>query len=317
MAYVVTGATGHIGNNLVKRLIGLNQKVRILTRRVDESIDNLQAEYKIGDVFNREFLLENINSEDVVIHLAGVIDIKNNKKEQTLRINYEGTKLITDICVEKKVKRYIYFSSVDCIYKENDEEVFEPTKIYPDKFIDNYSHSKSLATEYVMEARTNNDIPINIVYPSAVIGTNDFKPSSIGNVVSDIIDGKMQFGIKGGYNFVDVDDVVNATISIINNELEGDYLLTGTNVTVYELYDKVNAQLNRKKKTMHIPLFIVKLFIPFTPYLSKFVLKTIMENHNYNNQKMIEILKIQPTSFEDTLKKTIKFFEERKKWKKR
>ena len=60
-------------------------------------------------------------------------------------------------------------------------------------------------------------------------------------------------------------------------------------------------------------LFIVKLFIPFTPYLSKFVLKTIMENHNYNNQKMIEILKIQPTSFEDTLKKTIKFFEERKK----
>ena len=132
-------------------------------------------------------------------------------------------------------------------------------------------------------------------------------------IIADIIDGKMQFGIKGGYNFVDVDDVVNATISIINNELEGDYLLTGTNVTVYELYDKVNEQLNRKKKTMHIPLFIVKLFIPFTPYLSKFVLKTIMENHNYNNQKMIEILKIQPTSFEDTLKKTIKFFEERKK----
>lgn len=104
MAYVVTGATGHIGNNLVKRLIGLNQKVRILTRRVDESIDNLQAEYKIGDVFNREFLLENINSEDVVIHLAGVIDVKNNKKEQTMKINYEGTKLITDICIEKKVK---------------------------------------------------------------------------------------------------------------------------------------------------------------------------------------------------------------------
>ena len=192
------------------------------------------------------FLLENINSEDVVIHLAGVIDVKNNKKEQTMKINYEGTKLITDICIEKKVKRYIYFSSVDCIYKENDEEVFEPTKIYPDKFIDNYSHSKALATEYVMEARTNTDIPINIVYPSAVIGTNDFKPSSIGNVVSDIIDGKMQFGIKGGYNFVDVDDVVNATISIINNELEGDYLLTGTNVTVYELYDKVNEQLKKQ-----------------------------------------------------------------------
>lgn len=46
MAYVVTGATGHIGNNLVKRLIGLNQKVRILTRRVDESIDNYKLNIK-------------------------------------------------------------------------------------------------------------------------------------------------------------------------------------------------------------------------------------------------------------------------------
>lgn len=313
MAYVITGATGHIGNNLVKKLIEQNKDVRILTRRVDESIVNLDVEYKIGNVFEYSFLLENINTNDIVIHLAGVIDIKNNKKEQTLKINYEGTKLITDICIQKNVKRYIYFSSVDCIYKEADEEIFEPKQIYPEKFSDNYSHSKALATKYVMDARKNTSIPINIVYPSAVIGTNDFKPSSIGKVVSDIIDGKMQFGVNGGYNFIDVDDVVNSTISIIDNELTGDYLLTGNNITVYELYDKVNAILNRKRKTMHIPLFVVKLFIPFTPYLSKFVLKTILENYNYNNQRMIEILKVEPTQFEETLKKTIKFFEDRKK----
>lgn len=309
MAYIVTGATGHIGNNLIKELIEQKYDVVILARKIDDSIKDLRATYKIGDIFNKTFLEELITKDDIVIHLAGVIDIKNSQKEATLNINYEGTKTIIDVCLEKKVKRFVYFSTVDCIYKENDEEIFEPQAIFPEKFSDNYSHSKALATKYVMECRNKqNNVPINILYPSAVIGKNDFKPSSIGKVIQDIIKGKLQFGVKGGYNFVDVDDIVRATIKVCEKEIEGDFLLTGHNISVYELYDITNRHLGRNKKTFKIPLFIVKLFIPFIPYLSKFVLKTITENHNYNNLKMRNELCVIPVSFDETLDKTIEFF---------
>ncbi len=312
MAYIITGATGHIGNNLIKELIKFNQDVVILARKVDDSIKDLKATYKIGNIFDETFLNDVITSSDIVIHLAGVIDIKNNKREQTLKINYEGTKTITNVCIQKKVKRFVYVSSVDCIYKEANEKIVEPSEIYPEKFSDNYSYSKALATKYVMEIRKSNpSVPINILYPSAVIGKNDYKPSSIGKVVQDIIKGKMQFGIKGGYNFVDVDDVVLATIRLCEKEIEGDFLLTGQYVSVFELYDITNQCLQRKKKTLHIPLFIVKMAIPFIPYLSKFVLKTILENSNYQNQKMIEVLEVKPTPFTDTVMKTIQFFKER------
>ena len=317
MAYIITGATGHIGNNLVKALLRQQEKVVILARKIDRSIEQLNVRYQIGNIFDKKFLESVITSDDIVLHLAGVIDIKNNQKEQTMRINYEGTKTITDVCIEKKVKRYVYFSSVDAIYKGNIptmQKIVEPICMYPEKFQDNYSYSKALATQYVMNQRQNHsDVPINILYPSAVIGANDFKPSSIGKVVQDIIQGKMQFGVKGGYNFVDVDDVVHATIVLCQKEIEGDFILSGIDISVYELYEIVNRHLGRKKKTWKIPLWLVYLCIPFVPYLSRFVLKTINEVHNYDNTKMIEQLSTTPTSFDQTIEKTIQFFQEDQK----
>lgn len=312
MAYIITGATGHIGNNLVKALLQQHEKVVILARKIDRSIEGLDVDYQIGNIFDQQFLENVITSEDIVLHLAGVIDIKNNRKEQTMRINYEGTKTITDVCIQKKVKRYIYFSSVDAIDKENIpamQKIGEPVCMHPEKFRDNYSHSKALATEYVMEQRKQHpELSIHILYPSAVIGANDFKPSSIGKVIQDIIQGKMQFGVKGGYNFVDVDDVVHATLVLCQQEVEGDFILSGVNVSVYALYEIVNQHLGRKKKTWKIPLWLVYICIPFVPYLSRFVLKTINESHNYDNTKMIEQLSTSPTAFDQTIEKTIRFF---------
>lgn len=297
MAYVITGATGHIGNNLARSLIQNHKEVVILTRRMDRAIEGLHAKFIVGDIFDDSFLDNHIREMD-----------------ETYKINYELTKKLVDICMNKNIERFIYFSSVDCIYKKNDEKVVEPEEIFADKFSDNYSHTKALATSYVLKMRRlYPNIKINILYPSAVIGKNDYKPSSIGKVVKDILDRKMQFGVKGGYNFIDVDDVVKATEIVIDKKIDGDFLLTGFPVTIYEFYQIVNKHLGRKKRIWKIPLFVAYLCIPFVPYLSKFVLKTINENYNYDNRKLKDILGLSLTDFDDTIDKTIKFFKEYEK----
>ncbi len=312
MKYIITGSTGHIGNNIARTLINANKEVILLVRRIDESIKGMNATIVKGDVFNKEFLLNNINAGDVVIHLAGVIDIKNNKKEETLKINYEGTKTILDVSIINKASRFIYFSSTDCIDFEKDVEVLEPTNINPDKFVDNYSKSKALATKYVMDVRNaNHNLLINILYPSAVIGINDYKPSSIGKVVIDIINNKMQFGIKGGYNFVDVLDISKALLKLLEVNNNEDYLLTGTYVSIFDFYNIVNKTLNKKKKTIKIPTIIVYPFIPFIPYLSKFVIKTINQKPNFNNQKFKLLLNNDIITFDQTIKNTVDFFKQK------
>ena len=308
MSIVITGSTGHIGNNIARYLAGQNEDIVLLVRRIDKSIEDINAKKVIGNVFDEKFLNENINEGDVVVHLAGVIDIKNNKKEETLKINYEGTKTLLDVSIKNKAKRFIYFSTTDCILK-NDEIIKEPSTMYPEKLLDNYNHSKALATKYVMDKRNENkDIMINILYPSAVIGINDYKPSAIGKVVKDIIANKMQFGIKGGYNFVDVSDISLATYNLLQLKNNEDYLLTGRYVSIIEFYKIVNSVLNKRKTTIKIPLFLVYPFIPFVPYLSKFVIKTINQNPNFDNSKFKDLLNKDITKFEDTIKNTTEFF---------
>ena len=68
MAYVLTGATGHIGNNLARMLTSQNEKVKLLVRKIDESIEGLDVEYIVGNVFDKEFLLKNIEKDDIVIY---------------------------------------------------------------------------------------------------------------------------------------------------------------------------------------------------------------------------------------------------------
>ncbi len=308
MSIIITGSTGHIGNNIARYLAEKNEDIVLLVRRIDKSIEDINAKKILGNVFDKNFLEDNIKEGDVVIHLAGVIDIKNNKKEETLKINYEGTKTLLDVSIKNKASRFIYFSTTDCILKEN-EIIKEPATMYPEKLPDNYNHSKALATKYVMDMRNENkDIMINILYPSAVIGINDYKPSAIGKVVKDIIDNKMQFGIKGGYNFVDVTDISEATYNLLQLKNNEDYLLTGRYVSIIEFYKIVNKVLNKRKTTIKIPLFLVYPFIPFVPYLSKFVIKTINQNPNFDNSKFKDLLNKDITKFEDTIKNTTEFF---------
>lgn len=313
MAFIITGATGHIGNNLVKKLISLNKEVKVLVRKVDKSIENLPIKYAVGNVFDFDFLNNNITSEDIVIHLAGIIDIKNKNKEQVFKINYEGANLLTDICLQKNVKKYIYCSSVDAIEMKKGSLVKEPDQINIDNIKGNYGKSKALATLYVKKImKENPSFNASIVYPSAVIGPNDWKPSAIGKMIQDSIDKKMQFGIKGGYNFVDVDDVVDAIITLAESDFKDDYILSGEIVSVYKMYQLTNQAIGIKRRIPRLPMFLVWLGIPFVPYLSPIVFELLKTNPEYDCSKAIRDLNYQHTNFEKTIEKTVNWFKNKK-----
>ena len=313
MAFIITGATGHIGNNLVKKLISLNKEVKVLVRKIDKSIENLPIKYMVGNVFDFDFLNNNITSEDIVIHLAGIIDIKNKNKEQVFKINYEGANLITDICLQKNVKKYIYCSSVDAIEMKKGSLVKEPDQINIDNIKGNYGKSKALATLYVKKImKENPSFNASIVYPSAVIGPNDWKPSAIGKMIQDSIDKKMQFGIKGGYNFVDVDDVVDAIITLAESDFKDDYILSGEIVSVYKMYQLTNQAIGIKRRIPRLPMFLVWLGIPFVPYLSPIVFELLKTNPEYDCSKAIRDLNYQHTNFEKTIEKTVNWFKNKK-----
>src|SRR5512132_1205059 len=94
--WLVTGATGHIGNVLVRELLKRGEKVRvlILPGECRAPLDGLEVEAVEGDVLNADSLVRAMRGVQGVFHLAGVISIMPGADELVRRVNIEGTKNI-------------------------------------------------------------------------------------------------------------------------------------------------------------------------------------------------------------------------------
>lgn len=122
--FLITGATGLIGSLLVKTLRYLNEKRSINARilavvRSKEKAktilgeENEELSYVICDLAKDELLLE--EACDYVIHAAAVTTSKVMVSDPvgTIRTAIDGTEKLLKLAVEKKVKAFVYVSSME------------------------------------------------------------------------------------------------------------------------------------------------------------------------------------------------------------
>ncbi|MCQ2399816.1 MAG: NAD-dependent epimerase/dehydratase family protein, partial [Clostridia bacterium] len=290
MRFVVTGASGFIGNNLIRYINAVDPTATVVAlcrRPIGRELVGANYVEVVGDLFSEEFLNENINSGDVVVHSAGLIDLTDKLKDESFKVNVDLTKLICDVSAKKHVKKFVYVGSVDGIYKEGDGKVEEPTEFFPDKIEGNYGKTKAFAMLYVNYV-INSDPDFNgcIVAPSAVIGANDYKPSAVGEIIRGVLQGKKEIGIKGGYNFVDVKDVAKCIYALSVSTKRGLYILSGENRTIKEVFTELNGITGKDVKPVIVPTVLAKICLPFIKNLNKITLKALNEPHNYSNEKV-------------------------------
>jgi len=305
----ITGASGHIGNNLAKKLSELKYDFMILARRQAKEVSEFADKTIIGDIFSYDFLDEVLQENDILIHLAAYINLKNDKQELTNEINYLGVKTIADICVKKNVY-LIYTSSTDCL-TEKEYLLTKTKKSNVENLKSFYQQSKAKATNYIIDLRNENKLRSAIIYPSAVIGINDFKPSALGKEMQKALKRRVCFYFHGGYNFVDVKDVVNAIIACVKVKANDSYLVTGEMVSLYQMYSLIFAQTNHKVLMIKVPLYLIEFIALLIPKF-KVMIEALLTQHNFSNQKMITDLKISPTPIANTIKETTKWFRENK-----
>ena len=301
----VTGATGHIGNNLVKELDKKNYDFKILARKTTPAIKEFNQQIIIGNIFSKSFLTKHIKSGDTLIHLAAYINLKNTDIKLTEKVNYISTKTIADFCKDNKVY-LIFSSSVDAIYSK-DYLISEPNKLNPDKLSNIYQITKAKATNYIIDLSNKNNLESFIIYPSAVVGINDYKPSPIGKEKKKCFRKKICFYFQGGYNFIDVKDVIPIIIKAIDKKITGSIILSGYYVSLYRMYKLIFHSLNKKPLMIKVPLYLIKFISKIIPKY-KVMIEALISNHNYNNNKMQNGFNILPTPISKTIIETVKWF---------
>ena len=323
---VVTGATGHIGNVLLRELQKQDYEVIAFVLKGEDTkcIEDLGCQIVYGDVQDMSSLKEAFKGAKMVFHLAGIIEIGSTNKKKLWQVNVEGTKNVWKACKEEKVKRLIYTSSVHAIPTKPKGEIITETKTFsPDLVKGTYSKTKAEATKYVLEANSK-DLEVIITHPSGVIGPYEYITSNLGQLIIDCAHRKMGAYLDGGYNFVDVRDVADGLVSTLEKGKAGEcYILAGHYVTIKELMKYVQDITGVPAPKFKIARWfayatgalseIYYKIVKQKPLFTSYSVYTTGTNANFSIDKAKKELGYFPRDFKDTMVDTIYWMKENKK----
>ena len=166
MKALVTGATGFIGSQLTKTLENNGYSLRILSRNNTTNHDTV-----ICDLGSEEIPESALDAIDIVFHLAGYShDLVSNpiKDKIYFDVNVKATVDLINIAAKKKVRKFIYISSVKAggiIDKSN--SMTEDDQGIPN---DIYGATKRQAEIEVLRMGKTHDINVSILRPALVYG---------------------------------------------------------------------------------------------------------------------------------------------------
>ncbi len=323
---VVTGATGHIGYALLKKLVDSGENVRILIRKDSKQFDGIECEKVFGDVTDYASLEKAFEGADVVYHLAGLIDINVGNDDMVWKVNFEGTKNVVKACKACKVRRLVYASSVDAYQPlPNNQLMKEVTRFEPDILDGTYAKTKASATNFIFDEVKNGELDAVIVYPGACIGPYDFKVSNVGEMVRTVVKHGYPVSLNfGAYNFVDIRDVADGMYSAAKNGRTGEgYILCGEQISVDEFICTLCKVCGKKIPKLKMGYGIVSIGAPIcevyykiskaTPLFTRYSIRKLISNCNFSIEKAKTELGYEPMSVEQSLKDMVKWIKENEK----
>jgi dihydroflavonol-4-reductase len=323
---LVTGATGHIGNVLIRKLLERGEKVRALIWRGEDDtpLRGLDVERVEGDVLDPDSLHAALRGVETVYHLAGVISILPGRQPLVWKVNVEGTRNLLEAARREGIRRLLYTSSIHALRRAPhgvvmDESLgFDPNNPYGE-----YDRSKAAASLEVQNA-AQTDLDAVIVCPTGVIGPYDFRGSEMGEVIRSAAEAKPMFYVEGAYDFVDVRDVADGLIAAVERGRRGEsYILGGHKISVRYLLETVREVTGRAFASIKIPFSLAEFAAKFTPWyyrrakvkprFTPYSLEVLQSNADISHLKAARELGYKPRPVLETIADTVRWFFENRK----
>ena len=259
---IVTGATGHIGNVLVRELLAEGAVVRVLVLPDDDKrpLAGLNVEIVYGDITDLVSLKSAFTGAESVFHLAGIVTIMPGMASVLERVNVGGMRTVIAACRASGVHRLVYTSSIHAMAEPPHGTVIDESQSFdPDRVLGDYARSKARATLLLLDEVSKGGLDAVICCPTGVIGPWDYGISNIGQLILDFASGQLKSYVSGAYDFVDVRDVARGLILAAEKGQPGrHYIFSGTQVHVPELMEELARGIGYPAPTYQIPTVIAR-----------------------------------------------------------
>jgi dihydroflavonol-4-reductase len=322
MIVAVTGATGHIGANLVRALLKQRKEVRVLVHNNKQALEKLDIEIIQGNVSDPYSLYRAFSGAEVVFHLAAIISLSMNNWPEVETVNVIGTRNVVEACLKCNVRRLVHFSSIHALVQEPmSDPVDELRSLVDSQGCPPYDRSKA-ASEMEVRQGIEQGLDAIILNPTAIIGPYDYQPSHFGEALLALAHGKLPALIEGGFDWVDVRDVVQGAIQAeALAPIGAKYLLSGNYATVRDLGKLVEEITGTPAPRVIAPTWLARAGAPaltafnqLTRNRQLFTTVTIRALTNCNpkisHERATRELNYHPRPLRDTLQDTFRWFEE-------
>ncbi|MBP2623769.1 SDR family oxidoreductase [Streptococcus oricebi] len=263
----VTGATGLLGNNLVRALLKENIEVTALVRskeKAQQQFGDLPIRWVVGDLLKPKSYQKELLGCDSLFHTAAFFrdNYKGGKHWQELyETNVLGSRRLLEAAYDAGIRQVVHTSSSVVLEGHRGQIIDETMSRSKDTPYD-YYRSKILSEETLVDfLEQHPDCFACFVLPSVMFGPGDIGPTSSGQLVINFVQGKLPGLIRASYSAVDARDVADIHIRALRYGRRGQrYLAAGPQVTLETLYGLLEKITGRPAPKRKIPSWALKIY---------------------------------------------------------
>ncbi len=257
---LVTGASGFLGQHLVRSLSAQGRQVRALYNRhaPNDELKSLPGitweKYDLLDVYEVENALDGITH---IYHCAAIISFDPAKREEMIHFNVEGTATIVNAALEQGIEKMVYISSIAALGRpeEVSGQITENEEWEESKYNSGYGLSKYLAEMEVWRGM-GEGLNAAILNPGTILGkTASWHDGSA--VLMKLAYKQFPFYTPGTTAWVDVADVARAAIMLMeSNVSEERFVISAGNFSFRDIFTIMAAALKKKPPRIEAGAFL-------------------------------------------------------------
>lgn len=253
----ITGASGFIGANLVRRLAAEGHEIVALLRK--DSYHPFLKDIKIqrveGDVTNKSSVREAMRDCKYVFNCAAKVSFSKYDRNELYRINVEGIKNVLEAAYESRIEKLVHVSACAVFgYSPNKDSLLTEDTVceIPESSV--YAYTKKLSEDEVKKF-CSKGLDATIANLCTVYGQGD-KALNSGAIIKSVYLGRLKVAPPGGTSAISVDDVVEGLLLLLRKGKCGEnYILANEQLEYLDLCNKIATALGVNGVKYKLPEF--------------------------------------------------------------